>query len=310
MNKKLISLILFWVFHFTAQAIPGFDCGFNIDVNNIVFNSIGSSVVYTANLNVSRTLRLGFCRTIYIGFDTGNAGNYNREMFNSSSDRLSYNLYKDNTSNVPLKALADASNSNEYVRLAFQGNQSTVSATIEGRLPIPNQGRTFLPEGRFVDLVNATVVGGLFNSDSDTTNFQIEVTNPIAVDISLVPPGSTFDPSATSYTLDYAEITQGESRRVDLRVKSNAGFTVSLESQGGGRMLHTSENDNIQYTLKVNNGVQSFSGPGVPLVIGTATGVTQTNGSLFELEFLTGSPAGKLAGQYQDVITIIATSNN
>lgn len=307
---KYLGIILFFGLVFIrpvgAQAL---DCGLSLDVDNIVFSWSGSSLVYTANLRVERTNNNNRCRNLRVGFSTGVAGNYTRNMI-SGTEVVAYNIYKDNSTNNPLKTLADAANNSERVTLRMRRNELVKSVTFEGRLTVPNLGRSVLPRGNYTDVITAEAKPKRNNSLSTTKNFQVSLNIPAEIDISLVTPGGTFDPTRTSYTMDFNVITLGDTRQVDLKVKSNAGYSLSLSSQNGSQLKHVGQNFNIPYQMKVNGAVRQFSGASVPLVIGTGTGITPVTGVNFSLSMEMGNPANKLAGSYEDVITVIATSND
>lgn len=285
------------------------DCGLNLSVDNIVFSWTGSSLVYTANITLERTNNVNQCRNFKVGFSTGVSGNYNRTLV-SGSETVSYNLYQDNNSNNPLKTLADATGNKETIPLKMKKNEMIKSTTFEGRLPVPNLGRTVLPKGNYTDLITATAKPNRNNTASATKNFQVSLNIPAEIDISLVSSGGTFDPSKTSFTMDFNVITVGDTRQVDLKVKSNAGYSLSLSSQNGGQLKHLANNFTIPYQMKVNGMPRQFTTPGSPLVIGTGIGITPSNGVNYVLSMEIGSPANKLAGPYEDVITVTATSND
>lgn len=299
-----------YLFSLATVAQPILDCGLSMTVDNILFSWNGSSLVYTANLSLTRSNNSNQCKNIRIGFSTGISGNYDRTMV-SGGNTVSYNLYADNSTNTPLKSLADASGNSERLTVKFQNNELQKTVSFEGRLPVPNQGRLVLPKGNYSDIITATASPKGSNSLSADKNFQVSLNLPAEIDVSLVNSGGAFDPSKTNHTMDFNIITLGDSRQVDLKVKSNAGYTLSLSSQNGGSLKHlTSANFSIGYLLKVNGVGQSFSGAGIPLVIGTGVGITPTAGVNFTLNIEIGDPSNKLAGTYQDVITVTATSND
>jgi spore coat protein U-like protein len=310
MKKILVltSLLLTtWVKEARAQTL--LDCGLSLSVDNIVFSWTGNSLVYTANLTLERTNTSNRCRKFEVGFSTGVSGNYNRTMV-SGSEVVSYNIFQDNTSNVPLKTLADASGNSETISIKMKNNEFVKSTTFEGRLTVPNLGRTVLPKGNYTDLITATARPDRNNVVSTNRNFQVSLNIPAEIDISLVNSGGVFDPTKTSFTMDFNVISVGDTREVDLKVKSNAGYSLSLSSQHGGSIKHQTGNYTIPYQMKVNGGIRQFSGPGVPLVIGTGTGNTPASGVNFSISMEIGDPSNKLAGPYEDVITVTATSND
>lgn len=305
----LIFLLIFFSIRPLSAQGTNANCGLSLNVDNIVFSWNGNNLVYTASLRLERTSSSLLCRLFFIGFSTGVAGNYNRNMI-SGSETVAYNIFRDNNTNNPLKSLNDASNNSERIFIFMRGSEFERTLTFEGRLPVPNSGRTVLPKGNFTDLITAEARPVINGTNSATKTFQVSLNIPAEIDISLVAPGGNFDPTKTSYTMDFNVITAGDTRQVDLKVKSNAGYSLSLSSQNGGQLKHVAENYNIPYQMKVNGGVRQFAGPTVPLIIGTGTGITPATGVNFSLSMEMGNPANKLAGSYEDVITVIATSND
>lgn len=306
MKKTMIFLLLLPTISVSAQST--LDCGLSLSVDNVTFTWDGNAQVFTGNISAARTNNINQCRNMVIGFSTGIAGNYSRVM-ESSANQVTYNLYKDNSTNNPLKTINDSNNNSERIRFRFKKNVLSENLTFEARLPVPNLGRTNIPTGSYSDLITATIEPRRNNVVSASTSFQVSLNLPPEIDISLVNPGGVFDPSQTNYTMNFNEISQGDSRQVDLKVRSNAGYSLSLSSQNGGSLKHLSENYNIPYQISVNGTPRSFSGPGAPLVLGTGSGNTPPQGVNFALSVEIGDPSNKLAGNYQDIITVTATSN-
>jgi spore coat protein U-like protein len=302
------TVILLFALFASAELFAQTDCRLTLNVDDINFTWDGNSQVVTGNISLRRGRRNNQCRYFRVGFSQGLAGNYNRRMF-KGSDYLEYNIFRNSTTNTQLKTIADYSSFDENIFIFFfQNNQSTINTTFEARLPVPNDGRTFLAKGSYLDNITATATGVFSSTLSETDTFSITVNIPPEIDISLVNPGGSFDKNATSYVMDFGNLDQGESQAVDLKVRSNAGYTVEITSTNGGSMKHLSQAQFVNYQLEVNGGNQSFPGPGAPLVLGTASGVTPENGVNFNLNFEIGDPTNKAAGQYQDTITVTATS--
>ena len=303
--KKLLFLLIFFI---SLQTSAQVNCNLTLLVDDINFTWDGSSKVVTGNISLRRGNRRPSCRLFKIGFSQGLAGNYNRRMFNGSN-YLEYNIYKNSSTNSELKAFADFSNNfNDHIYVFFPNNQSTVVTTFEARLPNPNDGRSFIKKGSYIDNITATATSIFGSSLSSSDNFNVSVFVPTEIDISLVNTGASFNKNATTYSMDFGTLEQGEIKSVDLKVRSNAGYNVELSSVNGGALKHLTVSDNINYQMKVNGNTQTFPGANSPLSIGSASGVTNEDGTNFTLSFQIGDPENKASGQYQDTITITATS--
>lgn len=279
-------------------------------MNNINFSWNGNAQTFTADLTLGRTNTKGRCKSFDIGFSTGLAGNYNRRMF-SGSNYITYNLYKDNLTGTPLKTLNDASNDSELVIVNFPKKADTVkTVTFEGRFPFPNDGRSFLAKANYLDTISVTVINKQGNSIALTSSFQVNLNIPPEVNVSLVDAGNPYDPSANNYTMDFAVLNQGAVKNVDLKVKSNAGYTLSARSTNGGALKHKTKSDLITYDFKVSGTTKTFPGPNGSIPLGSGVGVTPVNGVNFPVSItITGNPSSKIAGIYEDTIYITASSN-
>lgn len=310
MNKLFSFPIVLMFFGLNTWALT--DCGLGLDINNISFPSAGTSQTFTANVTLTRTNTTGQCKNFNVGFSTGSSGNYMRRAY-SGSKYVSYNLYKDNITNVSLKSLADNSNKNELIKIKFKKKSDiSKSVTFEARLPVPNDGRSILAKGNYIDTIQATVESKNGQAQSVAKNFQVGLNILPEINISLASPSTPFDPTSTSYTLEFVPIVEGDSRQVDLKVRSNAGYTVSIESFNGGYLKHKENGTfTIPYQFTVENGTpRSFGGANIPITLGSSSGVTPVDGVKFGLSFIIGSPAGKMAGEYEDTITVVATSTD
>lgn len=303
-------MILFFLFGKNTFAQT--DCGLSLDnVSNVTFNWDGNSQTFTGNITLRRTNTGGNCKNFEIGFSTGLAGNYARRATSLNSNYISYNLYKDNQANAPLKALDTNPNKGEFIAIKFKKKTDVVeSVTFEARFLMPNDNRYFLSKGLYKDIVEIRVESKGGNVLSITKNIEISLDIPAEINISLISPGGTFDSGTKAYTLDFGTISAGDVRNVDLKVKSNAGYSLSIESLYNGALKNTLNSDKISYNLSVNGIPKTFNGPSVPLPLGSAPGVTPESGVNFGLGFVIGSPAGKSSGEYKDFITVTASSTD
>ncbi len=106
--------------------------------------------------------------------------------------------------------------------------------------------------------------------------------------------------AGTLKTVDFGELTEGESQRVIVEARSNITFSLEATSLKGGMlaMEEPYQQWRVPYTMSVN-GVTV----GMPGVIG-ASAPTTIAGTSFELGFTIGDVSGKRAGLYADEITI------
>ena len=305
---KVPLLLCLLVLGKSLWAMPVTSCGLRIGINNVAFTWSGSSEVFTGTIQVTRTKSSRKCRRFLVGFSKGGAGNYARKMY-GGAQFINYNFFKNNLINTPIKEIRDASNNDELVVVNFTNNsQRVINVTFEARVPVPNNGRVFLPSGTYNDTISATIRGNGNRVRAATTSFRSSIYVPPEVDISLVQSGGPFDVAATNYTLNFGEIVRGVRRQLDLRVKSNTAYRVFIASRNGGHLKHLIGSDTIPYTFRANGRTHSLSSR-LPANLGTSSQVTSAQGDRFALEFAMGSPSLKRAGDYEDVLTITAMSN-
>lgn len=108
-------------------------------------------------------------------------------------------------------------------------------------------------------------------------------------------------------SVDFGRMTDGESRVVLLRARSNAGFDLTLSSDNSGAMhLHPPVNDGrvwaVSYTVAVNGGAAVSLDR--PRVVPVTSEATQLAGLTLPVEVVLGSTRSLRAGTYRDVVTI------
>lgn len=180
----------------------------------------------------------------------------------SSSQKLSYGLYVPDTAPT--------------YRLSLGGNPASASEMIVGYFPPPSETKKPYVDAAFAVIVSpetmpapgtytATIRADLYHSGYpvtgapvDSLSFPVVVTVPSIADLSIVPKGSAFSVSSTNATLSFGVMTAGSSRDVDLLVRSNVRYSVSLSSSSGGALREATSGETIPYTLTSN---------GVPLVL-------------------------------------------
>jgi spore coat protein U-like protein len=122
--------------------------------------------------------------------------------------------------------------------------------------------------------------------------------------LSLVDVGSPFDPADTHQTMDFGELTTGESLEADLKVLANSGYRVYMESENKGKLKNLSENTTIKYTMYINNRKKSLKGKKSKVAEGRDS--TPVEGDNYRLKVQIGNVSGAKAGTYTDNITITA----
>jgi hypothetical protein len=106
--------------------------------------------------------------------------------------------------------------------------------------------------------------------------------------------------AGTMKTIDFGELTQGESQRVVVEARSNTNFTLKAYSANRGvlAMAPPYETWQIPYSLSIDGSTVAL-----PSEVGPFS-VTSIAGHSFNLDFTVGDVSQKRAGLYSDEITI------
>ncbi len=226
----------------------------------------------------------------------------------TASQKLSYGLYVPDTAPT--------------YRLSLTGNPSAASEMIVGYFPPPSETKKPYVDAGFAVIVSpatmpapgtytATIRADLYHSGYpptgapvDSLSFSVVVTVPSIADLSIVPKGSAFSVSSTNATLSFGILSAGSSRDIDLLVRSNVRYSVSLNSSSGGSLLEATSGETVPYTLTVN---------GAPLVLSAGSaGYAALNADptfgvpkVYALAVTIGSFSRlPIEGTYTDLITV------
>ena len=221
---------------------------------------------------------------------------------------LEYQIYDSVTRRAVLRDLPAATDS-EILHGAF-GPGETIKAISYVVLVPPEQVR---PSGIYSHPIKITVYQGTRDSyvekDAKTVVFSIRV-DPVA-EMSLGESGSPFDPTAKAHRLDFGGLAKGKAKGLDMRVRSNAGYHVTLESENGGLMKNIDPHHpaTIPYSLQVG-GTAVNLGRAAQTVLSRSNRLTDRNGDLHELLVTIGDVGSAPAGTYRDNLTLTTVSDN
>jgi hypothetical protein len=197
------------------------------------------------------------------------------------ASHVEYQIYDSVARRTVLRDLPGATAS-EVLRGAFAPGEDTKELSYVIVVP-PEQ---VTPSGFYLDRLKITLYQGtpdnFIEKDSRTVLFSIRV-DPVT-ELSLGEPGAPFDPNAKSHRLDFGTLDKGKAKGFDLRVRSNAGYHATLESENGGVMKHIDPRftTTIPYTLQVGGAPVSL-GRGRQTVLTRNNRLTDRNGDRHEL---------------------------
>ncbi|WP_455382921.1 spore coat protein U domain-containing protein [Salinispira pacifica] len=254
---------------------------------------------------------LGNSTNWFLTFSTGQSGTFTTRYAQSAAGgRVNYQLLDSASSRNVLKDLSVSPTAAEIIAgtnsaSGFQTLTAGFTAAIPGG-QLPNAGT-------YTDSVTMTIYAGTLtgtHTSNATQAVGVTITVPAIVNLSLVPTGGSFNPGATSAVMDFGLLGQGQTRSTDLLVRSNASYSVSLQSLNGGVMKNSIAGDTstVPYSL-------SFAGAPVALPAGSASTVvssaapTSAGGTRYPIQVTIGDFGMATAGAYQDSITITVTAN-
>ena len=231
---KKVSIIL-WMFLYTIPAVA--NCGLTLTASNISINWDLNFSTQAIQFTLQKA-NAPAC-DFWIGFTKGGGANATNRRMTAGSSILPYQLYKDNGYSKVLKDSNDApiNNSDEVLNGSFPAG-TNITQTLLYFFDIPANGSTtpiLIKDGSYTDSFTMNVYEGsdpTVASPSPVTSSGITVTAvvPKMIKMALVSSGGPFDSSAISKSINFGTLSPGQSSSFDLRVRTNAGFTVSFSS--------------------------------------------------------------------------------
>ena len=226
-------------------------------------------------------------------------------MVSGTSDELFYQLYDSSVSMNVLLDIGDSPTIANVLFGSFGASASWQTVIVSFTLIIPAD--QYVPKDTYADAFDVTLYSGDLTTylSEDTANVGVSSVVPEIVEVSVIPTGAAFDPLATQLDLDYGLLVDGESLTGDVVVRSNAVYTLSLQSANRGVMVHAtpSETSEIPYDFR-------FTGASVSLTSNQATDVvvdaaaTDTAGVRYDFEIIILPFGMATEGNYDDSITI------
>lgn len=251
----------------------------------------------------------------FVALSTGQSGNFSRRQLSQSANMLNYNAYTDAGKTLfkapPTAAQGEVITGSFPVVIALtQTNTHSFYWTIPPLQIVPAQRAYYMDKNLSLDLYAGTLLSSPQLIASSPITFQTHVDS--SVDLSLVRSGSPFNINDTAQVLDFGTLASGEQREIDLVIRSNNGYSVSMQSLNKQLMVHAEApaiSDSIPYQIVLNGGGINLA-TGAPVQVISGTGTTPTTGIAFPIEFTIGNLSGaEAAGTYSDIISVTVTAN-
>ena len=295
---------------FFVTAVPTFSVSgvYTLKIQSIA-NNLRPDYGITTQTELVETISIrhkGDALDFFVTFSAGQSGTaLARSMVSGTSDELFYQLYDSSVSMNVLLDIGDSPTIANVLFGSFGASASWQTVIVSFTLIIPAD--QYVPKDTYADAFDVTLYSGDLTTylSEDTANVGASSVVPEIVEVSVIPTGAAFDPLATQLDLDYGLLVDGESLTGDVVVRSNAVYTLSLQSANRGVMVHAtpSETSEIPYDFR-------FTGASVSLTSNQATDVvvdaaaTDTAGVRYDFEIIILPFGMATEGNYDDSITI------
>jgi hypothetical protein len=252
----------------------------------------------------------------FVTLSAGQSGNFNQRKMSEMMNLLNYNAYINSGKSNIFKALPTATQS-EVINGSFpialtlaQTNTHEFFWAINPQQVVQASGMPYADNTLTLSLYSGLLFLSPTLVATKTISFQTHVNS--SVDVSLVESGKPFDINEVTQLIDFGNLESGEQRGFDVVVRSNNGYSVTMQSQNNQLLVHQRAPvipDTVSYSVIFNGGGVDLS-TGAPVQVITGTGTTPATGISFPIEFTIGTISGsETAGTYSDVINVEVTAN-
>lgn len=305
---SFISAVIFFAQLNESWSAPQTDpnckgLGFNVQTALINLNT---AAIQTLPLTVNRDDKSNGTCNFFIVMDYGVAISANTRKITHGADAIPIQLYVNSGRTVILESIAQATSSN-----VIMGSFTGKSFSFPTAYYVEMSSSPSAPPGPYLDgfkisLYEGTPLSHLINASSNN-NVNFKFTKGNYVDISLVDSGAPFVLSDTTQTLDFGNLTTGETLGCDIVLSYNAGYELTMSSANSGRIKNIASADFINYTMSLN---------GTPITLSTLpekkneSSVLESpaGGTRVPLSVTIGNVTGVKSGSYSDVVSISVAS--
>ena len=256
----------------------------------------GDSVDEVFSLRVSRGSGAQRCRA-FLTFTADPPRGGERFMAGPDGGQLRYELLDQAGA-----LIGDGTRNRDRVNFRFERDETEREFLI--RLSMP-AGQT-VPAGTYSDRIIARLFdrrGGGRLADERGLTLRAAVASRAEVNLARQP-GLSFSAGRSYDVVDFGELETGESRAILVRVRSNAAYRISLESENLGQLMRRggsgAAGDQIGYSARLDGDGLDLTAPIIALRNPLAPGASE------ELVFdvVIGDVSQARAGSYSDLITV------
>jgi hypothetical protein len=224
------------------------------------------------------------------------------------AEGLSYALYQPDTSPTYRLSLDGApTNSTEVLTGSFATNPSYKRPFVDLGFAVFAYPSTLPPPGTYTATIRANLYASDFpatGAPSDTTTFAVTVTVSSVTDISIVPTGASFSVASTAANLSFGVLSANATRALDLLVRANVRYSLSLVSANGGALSNQADGSLIGYSLAASGSVVPLQA-GVASFVGVNADATYSRPAKYGISVSIRPFADfPVEGTYSDLVTV------
>ncbi|MFQ3619716.1 MAG: spore coat protein U domain-containing protein [Spirochaetales bacterium] len=264
--------------------------------------ALDTELVLSATFNVRHR---GVAAQYFVTLSAGGSGSFEtRRATGPGGVTLIYQIYDSATTRNILKDVSANPTYQEVISGSFPQNNSWTSQENSFVVVVP-PGQ-FPPAGTYTDTITLTLYQGTLNSYTQRAqrNVQIRITMPSVMELCLVPPGVPFSTGTTTSLLDFGILEEGKNRAIDVVVRSNQVYSLSVLSQYGNALRIVDPTDTSTVPLQVKlNGASLLLPAGQVYGVATSAAPTPYSGVRYAFEFRVDTLDFPTAGEYSCVIT-------
>jgi len=271
-------------------------------------NKVSGTYTLDSELVIQATFTVrhrGAASSYFVTFSAGQSGSFDpRFAATTGGATLSYQLYDSSIARNILKDLSATPAPQEVLSGSFPDDSGWSSQDLSFVVVVP-PGQ-FPQAGMYQDTITLTLYSGTLDSYAQKAQrtFRVSVTMPSITELSLVPPGAPFNASSTSSTLNFGILETGKTQVIDVLVRSNQLYSLSLVSQFGNALRIIDPTDTSEVPLQITiNGNPVTLTPNVSYLVVTSASPTPYAGTRYALSFTIQDADFPTSGDYSCVLT-------
>jgi hypothetical protein len=226
----------------------------------------------------------------------------------SPAEGLRYGLYQPAASpTYALSLTGSPSSSQELLLGSFAASQAGKNTSTNVSFAALVSPLSLPPPGTYTASLRAYLYASGFplsGASVASLLITLSVTVGSHFDLSIAPVGDPFSLAATSSALAFGTLVPGDSRSVDVLVRSNVSYSLGLASAHGGALANAYDGSLVPYALSSNGGALSLS-PALPAPLAAGARASYSLAARYALEVrISPFPGLPTEGDYFDTLTL------